>query len=301
MNADTERQRDMLGGLAFVLLWSTGYIAAAFALEGSGPFTLAVLRFAGSGLIIGLWLCLRRPALAAGSDLMHAAIAGVMLQAGFFGFIYAGMYAGVPAAASGLVTGLMPLTTALGAALLLGETFQWFALLGFGLGLSGVLLVVGPELQHPASVLAYTFTALALLSLSAGTLYQKRHASHLDPRLALLVQLMISMLVLLPFAFAKEGLQFKITPRSVLGLGWAILINSCSGLLLYLWLLSRGAAARVASLFYLVPPVTAVLAALTLGARFGLMEAVGFALAAAGVWLGQKTPRASVHGATAPS
>jgi drug/metabolite transporter (DMT)-like permease len=126
------------------------------------------------------------------------------------------------------------------------------------------------------------------MSLSGGTLYQKRHASHLDPRLSLLVQLLVSLGALLPFAWWLEGLQLDPAPSVIGGELWAILINSCAGLLLYLWLISQGAASRVAGLFFLVPPVTAVLAALILGADFGLRESVGFALTAIGVWLGQR-------------
>lgn len=276
------------GGLAFVLLWSTGYIAAAAALHGSGPFTLAAVRFAGSALLIGLWLLLRRAPAVSRAALAHAAIAGVLLQAGFFGFTYAGLRAGVPPAAAGLITGLMPLTTAVGAALLLGEALRRSALAGLVLGLAGVLLVVLPDLQAPGSALGYASMALALLSLSLGTIYQKRHVGELDPRLALLVQLGASLLVLLPFAWRLEHLALQLQPRVVAGIAWVILVNSCAGLLLYLWLIRHGAAGRVASLFYLVPPVTAALAALLLHARFGAQDALGFALAAAGVWLGQR-------------
>lgn len=284
----SRQSADTLGGVAFVLLWSTGYIAAAYALRGSGAFTLAVLRFAGSALIIGSWLCLRPAPRVALSSLRHAALGGVMLQAGFFGFMYAGLRSGVPAASAGLITGLMPLTTALGAALLLDERLHRQALFGLGFGLLGVLLVVIPKLEVRGSHWGYLAMAAALASLSLGTLYQKRHASGLDPRLALLMQLLASALVLLPFAWGLEGLQLRPSLFLWSGLAWAILINSCCGLLLYLWLLSRGAASRTASLFYLVPPVTALLAALTLGAQFSALDGLGFALAAFGVWLGQR-------------
>ncbi|MFA5942036.1 MAG: DMT family transporter, partial [Sinimarinibacterium sp.] len=222
------------------------------------------------------------------SDLQRAAVAGVLLQAGFFGFTYAGMRAGVPPAAAGLIAGLMPLTTAFGAAALLGEKLGRHTALGFVLGLSGVLLVIGPKLAQPGSILGYAWMACALLSLSLGTLLQKRHASHLDPRLSLLVQLSVSLIALLPFAWALEGLHVQISAGFVGGLLWVILVNSCAGLLLYLWLLTHGAAGRVAGLFYLVPPVTALLAAAVLGAEFGAREMAGFALAALGVWLGQR-------------
>lgn len=279
---------DLLGGLTFVLVWSTGYIAAAYALEGSGPFTLAVVRFLGTALVIGTWLLIKRAPRASTPALLHACIGGVLLQAGFFGFVYAGMRAGVPPAAAGLIAGLMPLTTALVAAVALGERMSRGAMLGLFIGLAGVLFVVIPDLQTSDSVLGYVFVFLALASLSSGTVYQKRHASGVDARLALIAQVSAAMLVLLPVAWWLEGLALDLTPASASGMAWAILINSCLGLLLYLWLLRRGAAGRVASLFFLVPPVTAALAAAFLGARFGLHDAVGVTLAAAGVWLGQR-------------
>jgi drug/metabolite transporter (DMT)-like permease len=281
-----DSRTDSLGGLLFVVLWSSGYIAVDFGLRGGGPFTLAVLRFFGAGAIIGLWLLARPAARVERRALMHAAIAGILLQGGFFAFTYTGMRMGVPAAAAGLIAGLMPLVTTLGAALLLGERMTRWTLPGLVIGLAGVLLVIGPALFVPASLLGYGLMACALLSLSGGTLYQKRHNTALDARLPLLAQLLASGVVLLPIALTNEGLAFDPRLAAVGGLLWIILVNACAGLLLYLWLLNRGAAARVAGLFYLVPPVTAVMAAVTLGTAFGAREAAGFALAALGVWIG---------------
>lgn len=279
---------DTLGGLCFVLLWSTGYLSAGFAMQGTGPFTLAVVRFCGSALLIGLLLMLRAAPRPTTVAMVHAAIAGILLQAGFFAFIYLAMKTGVPPAVAGLITGLMPLVTVLGARVFLGDALRTPAMIGLALGLAGVLLVVGPDLRASGDARPYLYAVLALLSLSAGTLYQKRRASELDARLAMVIQVTISLIVLLPFAWLNEGLSLHPTPRVLGGIAWAILINSCAGILLYLWLLGRGAAGKVASLFYLVPPVTAVLAAAMLGARFTLQDGAGFALAATGVWLGQR-------------
>lgn len=286
--ADSSSSADALGGLGFVLLWSTGYVAAVFALQGTGAYTLAVLRFVGTAAIIGAWVAFLRLPRARPTALAHAAVGGVLLQSGFFGFTYAGLRAGVPPAAAGLIAGLMPLTTALGARVLLGERMNRGATLGLLLGLAGVLLVVVPDLRAPGTRIGYLFVILALLSLSLGTLYQKRHAGELDSRVALIAQVVAAAVVVLPFAVVLEGIDVHLTPVAIGGLAWVILVNSCAGLLLYLWLLKRGAAGRVASVFFLVPPVTAVLTALFLGARFTPLDAAGFALAAAGVWLGQR-------------
>ncbi len=279
---------DLLPHLTFILIWGAGYVAAAFALTGMGPFTLATVRFFGSGAIIAALVAMRAAPRPVSRVLLHAAIAGLLLQAGFFGFTYAGMRAGVAPAIAGLIAGLMPLTTAVGAALLLGERMRPAAVLGLVLGLAGVLLVVAPGLHGGGPLLGYLFVALALASLSLGTLYQKRFVVGADPVWSMLMQLSASALCLLPFGVLLEGLQMHPNAVAIGGLAWVILINSAAGLLLYLSLLARSGAARVASLFYLVPPVSAAFAAVLLHAHFGLRDCAGFALAAAGVWLGQR-------------
>lgn len=288
-NATAARAPLNLGGLAFVVLWSSGYIAAVAALQGAGPFTLAVLRFAGSAALIGLWLLLWRAPSVSAKSWGHALVAGALLQAGFFGFTYAALRWGVPAAVAGLITGLMPLTTTLGGAWLLGEPLRRHTLSGLVIGLIGVLLVIGPAVWVPQSWPGYGAMLAALLSLSGGTLYQKRHATQLDPRLALWVQVMVGLVLLLPLAWLLEGLELKPSVAFYAGVGWIVLINACAGLLLYLWLLRHGGAGQTASWFYLVPPVTALMAAVALDARFSWVAMLGFALAAAGVWLGQRS------------
>jgi drug/metabolite transporter (DMT)-like permease len=200
---------DTLAGLAFVFIWSTGYIAAPAALHGMGPYTLACLRFLGSALLIALALGIRGAARPQPRTLLHAAIAGVLLQAGFFGFTYAGLRAGVPAAAAGLITGLMPLTTAVGAAIFLREKLHAMAIVGLVLGLAGVLLVIAPALNDLGSAIGYALLALALLALSSGTLYQKRYVSGIDPLLSLLMQLLSSMIVLAPAALLLEHFELR--------------------------------------------------------------------------------------------
>lgn len=277
------------GGLLFVLLWSSGYLGAHYALLGFAPFTATVLRFAGSALIIGLWvLAHKRPSFSL-PDLWPAALAGLFLQAGFFGFIYAAMATGATAAAAGLIAGLMPLSTAIGAAVFIGEPLGRYTLPGALIGLAGVGLVLGPMLDAPGTLLGLALAVCALLSLSGGTLLQRRQPTRLEPRLALLVQLLVALVVLLPFA-AFEGFAMQPSLPAVLGVLWVTLINSCCGLLLYLWLLRTGSARVVSGWFYLVPPITGVMAMAILGDRFGLWQWAGFGLAAVGVWLAQHTP-----------
>jgi len=135
---------------------------------------------------------------------------------------------------------------------------------------------------------------LGLVGITAGTLYQKRHAAHLDMRLALAVQNAAATLVLLPFALG-EGLHLDGTRDFFLPLGWLVLVNSIGGFALLFLLIRRGAATQVAALFFLMPPVTAVFGHFTLGEHLTWLKGAGFACAAFGVWLATRPQAGGGH------
>jgi drug/metabolite transporter (DMT)-like permease len=148
-----------------------------------------------------------------------------------------------------------------------------------------------------AAIGAYVLLVLGLVGISVGTLYQKRFASAIDMRLGLTVQHAVAALVLLPFAL-HEGLQFDHSLALVASLSWLVAVNSVGGFAVLFTLLRHGAANRVAQLFFLIPPVTAILGFALLGEHFTIMKFAGFVLAAIGVWLGTRTP-ASAHQSSA--
>lgn len=271
----------------FVLLWSTGFIGAKLGLPYAEPLTFLSLRFA---LVVALLAPL---AAALGTrwprntwELVHVAAAGVLLHAGYLSGVFCAIHQGLPAGVVSLIVGLQPLATAVVAPRLLGERVTLRQWLGFALGLIGVALVVWDKLRWEGIPLAgLASAALALVSITAGTLYQKRHGAHADLAAASLIQFSASALVLAPFAYWLESRVIVWSGEFLFALGWLVLVLSLGAISLLYLMLRRGEAARVTSLFYLTPPVTAILAWLAFGETLGSTAMTGMGLAITGVWL----------------
>lgn len=274
----------------FVVLWSTGFIGAKLGLPYAEPATLLVLRFF-LVLAILLPLCwLVRARWPTPRSAAHMAIAGVFLQAGYLGGVFASLARGMPAGVSALITGLQPVFTALLGAWLLHERStprQWA---GLGLGLAGVLLVVGDRIAlERLSLEAIGFSVLALASISLGTVWQKRHGAAVDLRTGAAIQFMAAAVVLAPFALLFETREVRWTGEFAFALAWLVLVLSFGAIFLLLYLIRHGAATRVASLFYLVPPTTALIAWPLFGETYSLTAAAGMGLAMLAVWLVTKS------------
>jgi drug/metabolite transporter (DMT)-like permease/RimJ/RimL family protein N-acetyltransferase len=273
-------------GVAFVLLWSTGYPAARIALDHSGPFTLLTLRFGAAGLIFAALAGLGGVAWPRGRAALHSALVG-SLQLGLqFGALYWAVAQGVNVGLIALIIGTMPIVTALLGRALFRETIRPVQWVGFALGFAGVALAVGESVApgKGAGLTAYLAVLTGLLAISGGTLYQKRHASNVDPRSGLAVQHLAAALLLLPLA-VHEGFRADSSAAFFASLGWVIGVNSLSTFALFFMLLRRGAVNQVATLFFLMPPVTAVIDYLVLGDALTAYKLAGLALAALGVYL----------------
>ena len=279
------RQRASATGLAFVLVWCTGYIAGKEAVAHAGAFGVLVWRF---GLSAAIFAGLGRLAgvrLPTPDEAWHSAVSGVLMLAMQFGGVYWAFAHGAGAGLSALAIGCMPLLVALLSTLAGNERLGRRGWAGKALGVAGVLLVVADRLQPAASVSAWAGLAVGLAGIGVGTVYQKHHASRLDPRAGLAVQNAAATLVLLPLAWHEGSLAQMPAAASVWPLAWLILVNSVGGFSLLFVLIRHGAASAVAALFFLMPPVTAVFGLAWFGESLTPAKVAGFALSAAGVWL----------------
>ena len=269
----------------FVLLWSTGFIGAKLGLPYAEPATFLVIRFV---LVLALLLpiCwLWRAPWPARRDAVQMAVAGVFLQAGYLGGVFASLHFGMPAGVSALITGLQPVLTAVLGGLLLAERTRPGQWLGLALGFAGVVLVVGDRVvveRLGAGAIALSFLALA--SITFGTVWQKRHGAAVDLRTGAAIQFAAALVVLAPFTLL-ESREVRWSAELLIALGWLVVVLSLGAIFLLLWLIKRGAATRVASLFYLVPPTTALIAWPLFGETYTLAAAAGMALGMLAVWL----------------
>jgi drug/metabolite transporter (DMT)-like permease len=270
----------------FVAVWSTGFVVARLAMPHAPPLTFLVWRYACSLLAFGLWIRIAGVAWPRGrAQWGHLAVSGVLMHAGYLGGVWAAVRAGIPAGTVALIVGLQPLLTALwvsGRGQHHVAPLQWLGLL---LGLGGLTLVVWPKLglgEVTPFNLALSLGALA--SITAGTLYQKRHVQPGDVRSGNFVQIGAALLVTAPLALLETG-TMQWHADLLVALAWSVLVLSLGGSSLLMMLIQRGAATRVTSLMYLVPPCTALLAWLLFGERMAPSGWAGMALCAAGVGL----------------
>jgi drug/metabolite transporter (DMT)-like permease/GNAT superfamily N-acetyltransferase len=272
--------------VAFVLLWSSGYPAARIALDHSGPFTLLMLRFGGAGLIFAAIAAFSRVSWPRGRAALHSALVGTLQLGVQFGALYWAASRGVNVGLIALVIGTMPIVTALLGHALFGELVLPLQWIGFALGFAGVALAVGEGVAPggAAGPAAYLAVLVGLFGISVGTLYQKRHASTVDPRSGLALQHMAATVLVLPFAL-HEGFRADGSAAFFASLGWVIGINSVTTFAILFVLLRRGVVNQVATLFFLMPPVTAVIDYLLLGDALTVYKLAGLALAALGVYL----------------
>jgi len=276
----------------FVLIWSTGFIVARYGMAHAPPLKFLALRYALSIVCFAVWIALTRPAWPRDrSQALHLCVVGVLMQAGYLGGVWSAVKIGMGAGTAALLVGLQPVLTALWASRTGGgvPARQWS---GVAIGLVGVVLVLQPKLGvGEIGPLSFALAMLALLSITAGTLYQKRFAGACDVRTANLLQQSAALAVTLPLALLLETQAIDFAPALIGALAWSVLGLTLGGSSLLYLLIQRGAATQVASLMYLVPPCTALLGWLLFGELFTAGMAVGLALAAAGVALVTATGR----------
>jgi drug/metabolite transporter (DMT)-like permease len=274
--------------LFFVLLWSSGFIVAKFGLPYAPPLTFLVMRFLGVLLLlVPAVLVLRAPW--PHGKIRHIALAGVLVQAGYLIGVWCAIKQGMPAGLSALIVGMQPILTAF-AAPLIGEKVRPRQWLGLVFGIGGVALVVAAKIKLTGlSVEAIALCVMALVSITVGTMYQKRHCPQFDLRTGTVIQFAASTVVVLPLAIIFEGLSadfaaVRWTPQFAGALAWSVLGLSIGAIFVLFALIRRSDATQVTSLMYLTPPTTAVMAWLMFGEAFNALGIVGMALAVTGVF-----------------
>lgn len=276
----------------FVLLWSTGFIGAKYGLPHAEPFTFLSIRAVITLVLMVLIVRVlrshwpRRPVL-----WLHLAVTGLLVHGCYLSGVFYAIHLGMPAGLASLLVGLQPLLTAVLARRLLGEPVAWWQWLGMILGLVGIALVLHDKLDPGVDLFAgfgagaVLAALIALFGISLGTLYQKRYCTGVSLLTGTTVQYLGMSLLTVPAAFLFETRQVDWTLEFVLALAWLVLVLSIAAILLLMALIRRGAASRVASLFYLVPPVTALQAWWLFDERFGPQASLGLVVAVAGVAL----------------
>ena len=272
--------------MLFVLLWSTGYIGAKYGLPHAEPFTLLSLRFVLALMLLAPLVWWVRPAMAMSRpERGHLMVSGLLLHGVYLGGVFAAIKLGLSAGLTALIVGAQPLLTSLAAPLLFGERPSPLHWLGILLGFGGIYLILGGTPDAGVALPALLAAVAALFGITAGTLYQKRFCTQRDLLAVTVHQYLPTVALFGACALLLETREIDWTLQFVAALLWLVLALSLGAILLLTWLIKHGEASRVSSVFYLVPPVTAIEAWLLFGEPLGRIKVVGIALVALGVWL----------------
>ena len=285
MTSDAKQGLGWMAPAAFILIWSSGYLAAKAAAPHAEPLSFLAWRYAGVLVLMGLLALTFRVPWPSRGDAAILALTGIAIQALYLGGVWVAVRQGMSAGVVALIVNLQPVLTAL-AAPWLGERLSGRQRLGVLLGFGGVLMVVGHKLAGAQLAAGPVLLALmALLAISAGTLAQKRFVPHFDLRSGQVIQFAASLALTLPFALAFESGQITWNAASVGALLWSIFVLTGVGISLMFWMLRHGQATAVTSTMYLVPSVTALLAWAMFGERLTMLAIAGMGVSLLGVYL----------------
>ncbi|AZO50800.1 MAG: DMT family transporter [Mesorhizobium sp.] len=278
---------------SFVVLWATGFIGARYAMPWAEPFTFLAARFVLAAILLAVLTTVLGSRKASRAEACHAAVAGLLMHGVYLGAVFWAIHRGMPAGFSALIVGLQPLITAVLAGKFLGEAILPRHWIGLAVGLVGVVIVLWPKLGAVGGgVTAATLTAslVSVLAMSAGTVWQKRFASGGDLVTATMWQYVGGAALMVLASLAFETRTVTINGELIFALAWLVLVLSIGAIFLLMVMIRDGEMSKVASLFYLVPAVTAVIAWALFGEHLNLLQIVGMAIATLGVGLATARP-----------
>jgi drug/metabolite transporter (DMT)-like permease len=270
----------------FVLLWSTGFIGARYAMPWTEPFLFLFARFSITFALLAAIMMISRRNWLRPADSLHAMITGCLLHGVYLGGVFWAIKNGLPAGLSALIVGLQPIMTAILAGTFLGERVSPHQWAGLAAGLAGVALVLAPawlNISERVTLATVSAAAIAVVAMSAGTVWQKRFLGQAALLPATTMQFLGASIATGAISGLFETPSVIWTGELVFAMAWLVLVLSIGAIFLLMLLIREGEVTRVASLFYLVPGVTALLAWFLFSETLSPIQILGMVVASAGV------------------
>ena len=272
----------------FVVLWSTGFVVARYGTQDAGPLTFLAVRLALAAVVVGVIASATGAVPPTRAQVLWAGVVGIAMHAVYLGGVFLAISWGMPSGVGALIAGLHPVLTAIAGRAVLGERLRRLQWMGVAMGFAGVIVVVVDRLLAKSvglSAGALLAASLSVLAMSAGTLVQRRYATTTPLLWGTAAQYVVAAAVLTLAATVHANEGFTPTAQSLFALAWAVVVLSIAAVSIMLWLLQRQAAAKVSSLFFLTPALSAIEGAILFGEQLGLLALVGLAVALVGVAL----------------
>ena len=286
--------------LAFVALWSSAFVTAKVGVQHATPFAMLLLRFILVSLLFAglfaasIWWRNRGSRTSAGlaaaswpdiRTIGLTALVGILLHGVYLGSVFFALSVGLSAGLSALIVSLQPLLASAFAVSLFGEKLHRFQLFGLLAGIIGVALVLLPKFNGSMPVPGLISVTIGLATITSGTLLQKRIGGRIDLLQSNVVQSVAAALFFALICMTVETPAVDWHPAFIMALAWQVLMVSAGAYLLLMVLIQRDTMASVSSLLFLVPPVTAIIAAIGFEEPLTILSLAGFAITSAGVFL----------------
>ena len=270
----------------FVILWSSAFITSKIIVQDASPFASLAFRFA---VVTAGFFCfaaiLKESLLASRKDMLEAAGTGILFHGLYLGGVFFAISKGMPAGLSALIVSLQPVLTGALAGPVLGEQVTWRQWLGIALGFGGAALVLGLDVGGELPLIGLIATAISLLAVTAGTLWQKRLSGRLPLSVSNMYQALAACLFHIMVMLAIEEPFLAFTPSFMMAMGWQILAVSFGAFTILMYLIKAGSASQTATLFFLVPPVSAVMGWLFVNDQLTATDITGLIIATVGVYV----------------
>jgi drug/metabolite transporter (DMT)-like permease len=283
MARDFEILAGRVAPAVFVVLWSTGFIGTKYVLAAAEPLTYLAIRMALVVVLMAVIVAIWRPQWPTWTGVGHSAAAAILVHGFYLGGTAVAIAHSVPVGLSALIPGLQPILTSTIANRWLGERVTPLQWVGLALGLVGVVLILHGRPMTGEVGWGWFSSGVALVSITLGALYQKRFCSHIDWRTGNLVQYIAATLFFSLGAWLFETRVVAWTGEFVLALVWLAVVLSIGSISVLYWLIRRRGATQVASLFYMVPAVTALMAYGLFDERLDAIALIGIAVCATAV------------------
>src|SRR5450755_344660 len=290
MNHDFENFAARAAPAIFVVLWSTGFVATKYALNNAEPLSYLAIRMAVVVALMAVSVAIARPQWPERIGVIHSLVAGLLVHGFYLGGTAVAIAHSIPAGLSALIPGLQPILTSTLANRWLGERVTPLQWIGLCLGLAGVVLILHDRPMTGDAGWGWLASGVSLVSITLGTLYQRRYCNRIDWRAGNLVQFVAITIFFAAGAWLFENNVVHWTREFVLSLMWLAVVLSIGSIGLLYWLIRHSAATSVASLFYLVPAVTAVMAYVLFGEQLDTVAIAGMIACAAAVFLVNRRP-----------
>ena len=285
---------DLLLKVAFIFLWASAFVAAKLGLSDAGPFSMLAIRFVIVSFIFATIVFLFRAKWPKKNEILYIGLVGILLHGFYLGGVFFSITKGTAAGISSLIVSLHPVLTCILATLIIKEDIKVDKWIGIFLGFIGVLIVVWPRLGGELPLIGFVSCIIALVAISFGTIIQKKYLENMDILGGNTIQAVFAAIFFSILLIFFEPFKFNLSKELIISMTWLILLVSLGAISILMLLIRRGEMSSTASLFFLAPPVSAILGYLVFKEELNVSGIIGFIVACTGVWLVNRKPNKNI-------